>query len=253
MLSVRIAKSFPRSVPPFSLSVEYAFQADQPRAVLFGPSGSGKSLTLRCLAGLVRPDHGHVQVGDHVFHDDATKIFVPARSRRIGYMFQEYALFPHLNVLENVAYPHTGAFPRLMRTDVREKALGMLDRLSIGHLASRMPGALSGGQRQRVALARALNADPLLLLLDEPFSALDTILRERLREELKDMLTQLTIPVVMITHDPEDVDFFADVLVLYHKGCAVPVPEFRRERLAHPSAAVCLRHLQRTCWDMPES
>ncbi|MDR1857074.1 MAG: ATP-binding cassette domain-containing protein [Desulfovibrio sp.] len=252
MITVRLEKAFPKGVPPFSLSVDYTFTAEQPRAVLFGPSGSGKSLTLRCLAGLMKPDRGLVRVADHVLLDSAGNVSVPARHRRIGYMFQEYALFPHLNVLENVAYSHTGNFPRFMRSDVREKARGMLERFSVGHLAERMPGTLSGGQRQRVALARALNADPLLLMLDEPFSALDTILRERLREELADMLEKLTIPVIMITHDPEDVDFFADVLVLYNHGRATPVPDYRRMRRHFPTASACLRHLQRVCWNEPE-
>ncbi|MDR1776569.1 MAG: ATP-binding cassette domain-containing protein [Desulfovibrio sp.] len=244
MISLRLRKHFRNARRPFTLDVNYAVGPEQRRLALFGPSGSGKSLTLHCLAGLVRPDSGQVSLAGRILYDSASKIFVPARRRRIGLMFQDYALFPHLSVLQNVAYARSGLLPRLLNSDEKDKARAMLERLGIGHLAGVRPNALSGGQRQRAALARALNAEPELLLLDEPFSALDTLLRERLRGELLEILATLTIPAVIITHDPDDVDALATGLVLYHEGRACPVPDFRDMRPQFPSAASCLRHLQ---------
>ncbi|MDR2743795.1 MAG: ATP-binding cassette domain-containing protein [Desulfovibrio sp.] len=244
MISVRLRKHFGHARTPFTLHVDYSIGPEQKRVAFFGPSGSGKSLTLHCLAGLVRPDSGRIRLGGRVLYDGAARVFVPARRRRIGYMFQDYALFPHLTVLQNVAYARTGCFPRLMRAEERDKAQAMLERFGIGHLAELRPDNLSGGQRQRAAMARALNADPELLLLDEPFSALDTLLRERLRQELLEILAMLTIPAVIITHDPEDVDVFASGLILYNNGHARPVPEYRDLRTSFASAGQCLRHLQ---------
>lgn len=246
MINVRLRKIFRTNDAPFSLDVDFSIRGKT--AVLFGPSGSGKSLTLHCLAGLVRPDGGSIRLKERILYDNT--VFIPARHRRIGYMFQDYALFPHLNVLQNVAYARSGFFARHPRRDDRETA--MLERFGIGHLARRMPGQLSGGQRQRVALARALNADPELLLLDEPFSALDTLLRERLRRELRDLFATLTIPVIIITHDPEDVDIFAADIILYGAGNARPVPDYQEIRAGFASAGDCLRRLQETAV-MPES
>ena len=127
-------------------------------------------------------------------------------------------------------------------------AKGMLERLGIGHLAAHLPSQISGGQRQRAALARALNADPLLLLLDEPFSALDPLLRERLREELLELMDDLTIPAVIISHDPDDVDTFAGGLVLYDRGGARTVPDYADLRKNFATAGKCLRHLQEQAW-----
>lgn len=244
MISLRLRKSFRNAATPFSLNVGYEIGQGQKCVVLFGPSGSGKSLTMQCLAGLARPDAGHIRLCGRTLYDGEQKVFVPARKRRIGYMFQDYALFPHLSVLQNVAFARTGFWPWRVCARERHKAQAMLERFGIGHLARHLPDQLSGGQRQRAALARALNADPELLLLDEPFSALDPLLRERLREELLELLADLTIPAVIITHDPGDVDAFAGSLILYDHGCARLVPEYARLRAAFASAGQCLRHLQ---------
>lgn len=251
MISLRLRKAFRNTDTPFSLDVAYEIGDSQKHVVLFGPSGSGKSLTLQCLVGLTRPDSGYIRLGDRVLYDGAARVCVPARRRRIGFMFQDYALFPHLSVLQNVAYAHTGCWPWRICATARARAQAMLERFGIGHLARHLPVQLSGGQRQRVALARALNADPQLLLLDEPFSALDPLLRERLREELLELLADLSIPAAIITHDPDDVDVFAGGLILYNHGRARQVSDYQRLRRDFTTAGQCLRHLQKKGGGLP--
>lgn len=247
MIFLDIKKSFddPGRAAPFHLDIRLEMPENSRTMVLFGASGSGKTLTLHCLAGLVRPDAGHIAVDGHVLYDGEQGICLPARRRRIGYMFQDYALFPHLSVLHNVAYAGTGLFPWRLNREQRAWAMEMLDRLGIAHLAGLYPGHLSGGQKQRVALARALGTRPSLLLLDEPFSALDPLLRERLRGEIQEILSRLTIPAVIISHDPDDVDAFAGTLVMYHRGRARMIPAYEPLRRDHASAGDCLRRLQK--------
>jgi molybdate transport system ATP-binding protein len=189
---------------PFSL--ELAFRSDGPRVVLFGPSGSGKSLTLRAIAGLIRPDTGHIGVRGRTLFDDFRGVDVPARARRIGYVFQDYALFPHLTVAQNVAFGLTAGLRQPSRRQVPEAAQRWLDAFELDGLANRYPSQISGGQQQRVALARALAPQPELLLLDEPFAALDPPLRGRLRDELVALQARLDVQMLVITHDPADVE-----------------------------------------------
>ena len=193
------------------------FESSSRHLVLFGASGSGKTLTLSAIAGLVRPDEGHISIGGDVLFDSQKKIFRPARTRHIGYLLQDYALFPHLSALDNVGFALSGPFGWLSR-EARRQSLALLERFEVAHLADRLPDEMSGGQRQRVALARALAASPRILLLDEPFSALDPLLRIRMRKEIRTVLDELDIPVVIITHDPDDVEAFADTLVVYSQG-----------------------------------
>ena len=171
-LDVAIRKRF----PGFEIDVHWT--AGDGVAALFGPSGAGKSLTLACLAGLVRPDAGRIVVDDRVLFDAAARIDVPPQQRRVGYVFQGYALFPHLSVAENVGF---GLRDRA-RAERERRVAEVLERLGLGDLGTRRPAELSGGQRQRVALGRALAIDPAVLLLDEPLSALDVPLRRALRE-----------------------------------------------------------------------
>ena len=201
MISLDIKKSFddPGRAEPFHLGIRLEMPEDSRTLVLFGASGSGKTLTLHCLAGLVRPDAGRIVVDGNVLYDSGQGICVPARRRRIGYMFQDYALFPHLSVLHNVAYAGTGLLPWRLNREQCAWAMDLLERLGIAHLARLYPGSLSGGQKQRVALARALGTRPSLLLLDEPFSALDPLLRERLRYEIQEILAAFAIPAVIIS------------------------------------------------------
>ncbi|BAH75236.1 ATP-binding cassette domain-containing protein [Solidesulfovibrio magneticus] len=197
--------------------LDAAFAVSGNRAVLFGASGSGKTLTLRALAGLLRPDSGSISVDGRVFFDSAQDVFVPPRLRRIGYVFQDYALFPHLTVRQNVAFglsPLTGR----LTPQAAEHVQKTLALFGIEGLADLRPARISGGQRQRVALARALVCEPGALLLDEPFSALDIPLRQKVRAELAGILSRLDIPLIMVTHDPADVAFFGGEVVRYGEG-----------------------------------
>ncbi|MBK6406820.1 MAG: ABC transporter ATP-binding protein [Holophagales bacterium] len=170
---------------------------DGPVTVLFGPSGSGKTTVLRALAGLDRPDEGTIVQGDETWLDTARGVFVPARHRRVGLLFQDYALFPHLTARQNVAFGlhRAGSAERARRT------AEVLALLKLDGLGDRRPAELSGGQRQRVALARAIAPSPRLLLLDEPLSALDAPTREELRGELRALLLRLGVPAIVVTHD----------------------------------------------------
>jgi molybdate transport system ATP-binding protein len=182
--------------------------------VLFGPSGAGKTTVLRALAGLDRPDAGFVRFAGETWFDAARAIHVSPQRRRIGLLFQEYALFPHLSVAANVAYGIRG-LPRAAR-DGRVRTIS--ERLRIGDLLERRPGQLSGGQRQRVALARALATSPRLLLLDEPLSALDAPARSELRGELRRTLESSSVPAVVVTHDRAEALALGDRMMVLVDG-----------------------------------
>jgi molybdate transport system ATP-binding protein len=202
-------------VSGFDLDV--AWSAGNGVAVLFGPSGAGKTLTLQCLAGLIRPERGRIVVDGRVFFDSAQGVNVPAQDRRIGYVFQGYALFPHLSVAENVGFGLRDG-PRARRA---EKTAAVLAQLGLTGLEQRYPRELSGGQRQRVALGRALAIDPALLLLDEPLSALDAPLRRALRDELRVLLTTVGTAAVVVTHDFTEAYRLGDRIVVYDAGRVV--------------------------------
>ncbi len=183
---------------------------------LVGPSGAGKSTLLRLVAGLARPDAGTIRLGDIVLDDAARRRHLPPGRREVSLVFQEYALFPHLSVAENVAY---GLRARRVRGGERGRRAGaILERLGIGELSRERPGGLSGGQRQRVALARALVLEPRALLLDEPLAALDVRTRAAVRAELRAMLANLPIPTVLVTHDAADALVFRERIVALEEG-----------------------------------
>jgi molybdate transport system ATP-binding protein len=202
----------------FTLEVDLAFGPGV--TLLVGPSGAGKSTLLRIVAGLERPDSGRVALGERVLHDG--RIDVPAFRRDVAYVFQEYALFPHLDVLDNVAY---GLAARgASRSAQSAAAHAWLERLGIAALAKARPRALSGGERQRVALARALAWKPRAVLLDEPFAALDEVIRLRVRDELQATLATLDVPVVLVTHDESDAVAFGSPIVRLERGRVAESP-----------------------------
>jgi molybdate transport system ATP-binding protein len=172
---------------------------------LVGPSGSGKSTVLRAIAGLVRPERGRIALGGEVWFDGAGRRFLPPEDRSVGLVFQDYALFPHMTVAQNVAFGGGRAEP-------------ILERLRIGHLARARPRELSGGERQRVALARALARGPRVLLLDEPMAALDPHTRAGVRAELRSLLRELALPTVLVTHDFEDAAVLVERVAVLEEG-----------------------------------
>jgi molybdate transport system ATP-binding protein len=198
-------------------------------------------LTLKCMAGITRPDSGRIAVGGRVLFDSAKRINIPARDRRLGYVFQDYALFPHLTVLENVGFAFKRGFRAGMQKDDIRRVMDTLGTLGIEDIAGALPGDISGGQKQRVAIARALILRPDAVLLDEPFSALDTMLRARLRDELKSLQARYGIPVVLITHDPADIDAFPGTVVNYSAGKICNALPSARNQTYAPMEALCSR------------
>jgi len=200
----------------FTLDVQ--LKVDNQILILLGPSGSGKTTILHLLAGLFRPDEGFIKINDRILYSSGEKINNPPQSRNIGYLFQNYALFPHMTVRQNVFY---GLKCKKCKQDGSAlDPVELLISFGIGHLIDRYPSQLSGGEQQRVALARALIVQPKLLLLDEPFSALDRNTKVSLRQELKKLHQQWQIPFVLVSHDEEDAQFLGDVIVTLENGQA---------------------------------
>ena len=207
-----IAVDVQRTLGSFHLNV--AFSAPAGITALFGPSGSGKTLTLRCIAGLLAPARGRVALGQRVLYDSSSGIDLATRDRRIGYVFQHYALFPHLSAAANIGY----GLHALSTRDRAAREKELLEMVGLADLADRRPHELSGGQQQRVALARSLAPRPDLVLLDEPFAAIDSFVRDRLREQLRAIHLRTQVPMILVTHDVADVRSLADSVVLYGHG-----------------------------------
>lgn len=199
-------------------TLQAALRCTQPNVVLFGPSGAGKSLTLKAVAGLLRPDAGVIRMHGQPLFDAAAGINLSPQRRRIGYVFQDYALFPHLSVRQNVAFGLQRGLFNPRRSHRIAAVEQWLQAFRIDHIGDLLPAQISGGQRQRTALARALVTQPQALLLDEPFAALDHALRAHLRQELETVLDQTGIPLLLISHDPEDVDMFGQQVVHLAEG-----------------------------------
>lgn len=213
MLSVNITKQ----LPDFTLQLEFA--VDRDILVLFGPSGCGKTTTLRCIAGLLKPDEGRISCNGKTFYDSQSHIHMPPQARNIGYMFQDYALFPHMNVRKNIWY---GVKQHSANAD--EMYHRLMGLLKIEHLEKRSVSQLSGGEKQRVALARALLAEPKILLLDEPLSSLDNTTRLELQAELKKMHELWGIPFILVTHDPEEARTMGDKILFIGQGKRIAPP-----------------------------
>lgn len=213
MLEVALTKR----LDGFTLDV--AFSVGDELVAIFGPSGSGKSVTLRCIAGLMEPDSGRVVLNSRPVFDSARRLNLRPQERRIGYVFQNYALLPHLTVAENVAY----GLHRLDKSERAHRVDKMVASMRLQGLEHRRPPDLSGGQQQRVALARALVTDPELLLLDEPFSALDSPIRSRLHGELLQLLKALPITTVLVTHNLAEAYTLSETMVVYDAGKVLQV------------------------------
>jgi molybdate transport system ATP-binding protein len=210
----------------FRLNAALSLPLDQaPVTALFGPSGAGKTTLLRLLAGLVRPDAGTIAFRDRVWCDTARGVWLEPQQRRAGFVFQHYALFPHLTVARNVAFAATP--PAAQR---------MMERFNLASLANRLPRALSGGEQQRVALARALAAEPDLLLLDEPLSSLDAAARLRTRRELRALLSGAGVPSIVVTHDRTEAIALADWMAVMVEGRILQTGPVR-EVFARPASA----------------
>lgn len=197
----------------FRLETNWEIAAGQV-SVLFGPSGAGKSTTLRAIAGLLRPVRGHVEVGGRVVYDSGDGVWIPTHDRHVGYLTQHYRLFPHLKVAANIGFGLQDRGSPASKDRVSE----LSSLFQLGGLEDRYPWELSGGQQQRVALARALAPNPELLLLDEPFASLDAELRRVLRRELRAMLTQTPVPVMLVTHDREEALALGDSVQVINEG-----------------------------------
>ena len=201
---------------------------------LVGPSGSGKTTILRAIAGLVRPAGGQMSCEQERWFDAETGTLVTPQDRRVGFVFQDYALFPHLDALDNVAI----AAPGQSRDQRRAIARETLARVNLSGLENRKPDALSGGQQQRVALARALARQPRVLLLDEPFAAVDQVTRERLKRELAQLRRSLDIPIILVTHDLDEALALGDRIAVLYRGETLQVGAVDEVRLKPRSATV---------------
>lgn len=204
-----------------SLALDVDIEGGAQPLVLAGPNGAGKTTLLRLIAGARRPDEGLIQVGDRVLFDSSASTDLSPEERRVGYVPQGYALFPHLDVLDNVAFGLLASEEVATAAGRRMRAAGMLDRMGCVQLGRRDPHSLSGGERQRVALARALMTDPEILLLDEPLAALDAIARRQLRAFLADHLGALRRPTLVVTHDVRDARALSADMVVLERGSVV--------------------------------
>lgn len=208
-----IKAKFRKKLPSFELTIDVTL--NNGILVLVGPSGAGKTTLLQCIAGLQKPSQGVIQIGDRLIFSSEQGINMPTRERHIGYLFQDYALFPHMSVEKNVTY----GMPK--GNNQRNKALSLvnvLEMLGIKHLRNRYPGQISGGEKQRVALARALMTAPELLLLDEPLSALDQDTRNTLQQELQKLQAEWQIPFILVTHDMQEAELLGNQIIRINSG-----------------------------------
>jgi iron(III) transport system ATP-binding protein len=214
-----VAKSFALQAGAVRAVDDVTFHVAQAQCyALLGPSGCGKTTVLRCIAGLEQAERGRIEIGNRVVSDPAADVFVPVHERSIGMVFQSYAIWPHLDVFENVAYPLRVQRARLGRDEIVARVMDVLALVGMDRMADRPAPRLSGGQQQRVALARAIVRKPTLLLLDEPLSNLDARLRESMRKELSGLIRQIGITALFVTHDQIEALSIADRVAVMNEG-----------------------------------
>jgi molybdate transport system ATP-binding protein len=217
VIQAAFSRRFPAGRESAGFRLDVRFEAAAGVTALYGPSGSGKTWTLDAIAGFVQPDAGRIMLGDRILFDAGARVSVRPQQRRCGYVFQNYALFPHMTVRENMAFAAYD-LPRLERY---RRIAELLERFHLTDLAGRRPRELSGGQKQRASIARALIAEPAALLLDEPGRGLDAVLRAELYAVLLEMKASLRIPVLLVTHDLEECFAMADQVLIYDAGSIV--------------------------------
>jgi molybdate transport system ATP-binding protein len=224
MIHARLGKRFPPRPDSAEFSLEIEFKAAAGVTVLFGPSGSGKTLTLDCIAGFVRPDAGRILLDDEILFDAATGVHLAPQRRHCGYVFQNYALFPHMTLRDNLLF----AADRLARLERHRKVNEMLEQFQLAMVAGRQPHEVSGGQKQRCSIARALIGGPRLLLLDEPARGLDAPLRADLYAVLRQVRADFNIPILLVTHDLEECFELAGEMLVLRDGRVVQAGPPRR-------------------------
>lgn len=214
MISINISKRFPAAGESPGFALEVQFEIESGITVLYGPSGAGKTLTLDAIAGFLAPDAGRIILGNRILFDAGARVHLPPQQRCCGYVFQNYALFPHMTVRQNLAF----AAHQLPRLERHRRIAELLDRFRLGDLAGRFPRELSGGQKQRASIARALIAEPAALLLDEPGRGLDAQFRAELYVLILEMKKSLLIPILLVSHDLEECFALADKVLIFQAG-----------------------------------
>lgn len=219
-IKINIKHTFDHSSNPFKLNIQV--QSNHKRIALFGASGSGKTLTVQTVAGLIKPEHGFIQINNNVFLDTKNQVFLSPQKRKLAYLLQDYGLFPHLTVAQNICFGlNPGWFNKTKKSLIPAQAQRWIDAFNLGNILDNYPNQISGGQKQRTALARALSVKPNLIILDEPLAALDVQLRTHMRSELSALQQQLDIPSILITHDEEDLKTLADEVFKIQDGISI--------------------------------
>ncbi|MBZ5610016.1 MAG: ABC transporter ATP-binding protein [Acidobacteriia bacterium] len=217
MIQARIRKQYAKGAESAGFALDIEFQAPRGFTVLFGPSGAGKTLTLDSIAGFVRPDEGRILLDDQILFDGASGVHLAAQARHCGYVFQNYALFPHMTLRKNLEF----AVERIPRLERHRKVTEMLEKFHLTEVSGRRPFELSGGQKQRCSIARALIGAPRLLLLDEPAQGLDAPLKAELYSVLRQVREEFKIPVLLVTHDFEECLELGDDMIVLREGRVV--------------------------------
>lgn len=216
LLELSIKKIICSAKHQFNLAINLTSTSQS--MVIYGPSGSGKTMLLHTIAGLITANTGYIKLNQQVLFDKTQKINLTPQERKISYLFQDYLLFPHLTIRQNISFGLTKGLLNPSANKHYPQVDKWLEKFELTVLADQYPYQLSGGQKQRAALARALVTEPKLLLLDEPFAALDIALREKMRTEIKQLQQQINIPIILVSHDIEDITTFGEQIIKLNQG-----------------------------------